>query len=108
MASGSVSAPALFIFFNIALPTLYVLNFYINFKNMSNSTDRSEKPLTLSTILGIHYISGFPNTDRALYDFIYSLTTFREPILFSTIPEEMKIYKFIDNIVWNNCKKESC
>lgn len=42
---------------------------------------------------------------RALYDFICKLTTFRESILFSTILEEIIIYKFIDNIIWNNCKK---
>lgn len=63
------------------------------------------EPLILCTILGIYYISGFPHMARALYDFIYNLTTFREPILFSTTLEEMIIYKFIDNIIWNNCKK---
>lgn len=70
-------------------------------------TLKSEKALRFSTILGISYNSGFPDLDRALYGFIHSLPTFRGAILFSTIPEEMTIYKFIDSILWNTGKKGS-
>lgn len=61
-------------------------------------TLKSKIVLRFSTILGIHYNSGLPDLYRALYNFIYSLSTFRKPV-FSTIPEEVKKYKLIDSVI---------
>lgn len=87
------------------IPTLLEITGLRNGPFAATIFSLKSKPLILCTVLGICYNSGFPHMARALYDFIYKLTTFREPILFSTILEEMIIYKFIDNIMWNNCKK---
>lgn len=87
------------------VPTLLKITGLRNGPSAAAIFSLKSEPLILCTILGIYYISGFPHMARALYDFIYNLTTFREPILFSTTLEEMIIYKFIDNIIWNNCKK---